>query len=43
MAKTLKSHISKQIKELMELDTDELISKRIERYKSIGEFDEIKE
>ncbi len=43
MAKTLKSHISKQIKELMDLDTDQLISQRIERYKNIGQFDEIKE
>jgi len=43
MAKTLKAHIVKQLKEISELDTDTLIKKRIERYKNIGEFDEVTE
>jgi len=41
MAKTLKAHITKQLKELMELDKDTLIKNRIERYKNIGHFDEV--
>jgi len=41
MAKTLKTHITKQIKELMELDTDVLIQNRVDRYKNIGHFDEV--
>ena len=43
MAKTLKAHIVKQLKEIAELDTDTLIKKRIERYKNIGEFEEVTE
>ena len=43
MAKTLKSHIIKQLKELMEIDTDLLIKKRVDRYKNIGHFEEISE
>ncbi len=43
MAKTLKAHIIKQLKEIMELDTETLLAKRIERYKNIGEFDEVVE
>ncbi len=43
MAKTLKAHIIKQLKEITELDTETLLSKRIERYKNIGEFDEVVE
>ncbi len=41
MAKTLKAHVLKQIKELMEIDTDTLIANRVNRYKNIGEFDEV--
>lgn len=40
MAKTLKSHISKQLKEVMEIDKDTLISTRVDRYKNIGHFEE---
>ncbi len=43
MAKTLKAHIIKQLKEVMEFDTETLLAKRIERYKNIGEFDEVEE
>jgi len=43
MAKTLKAHIVKQLKEIAELDTDTLIKKRIDRYKNIGEFEEVTE
>lgn len=42
MAKTLKAHITKQLKELMEVETDTLIKNRIERYKNIGHYDEVK-
>jgi len=41
MTKTLKAHIIKQLKEITVLDTETLLKKRIERYKNIGEFDEI--
>jgi acetyl-CoA carboxylase carboxyl transferase subunit alpha len=41
MAKTLKSHIVKQLKELKDIDTDTLIKNRVERYKNIGNFDEV--
>lgn len=40
MAKTLKSHISKQLKEILEIDKDTLIANRIERYKNMGHFEE---
>ena len=41
MAKTLKTHISKQMKELLDLDKDELVARRVQRYKNIGRFEEI--
>ena len=40
MAKNLKTHISKQIKELMEINTEDLLSQRVHRYKSMGHFEE---
>ncbi len=40
MAKTLKSHISKQLKEVMEIDKDTLIASRVNRYKNMGHFEE---
>ncbi len=43
MAKTLKAHIVKQLKEINEIDTDTLLKNRIERYKNIGEFEEVTE
>ncbi len=43
MAKTLKTHINKNIKELMAKDTDQLLEERIKRYKNIGHFDEVAE
>ncbi|HHH52127.1 MAG TPA: acetyl-CoA carboxylase carboxyltransferase subunit alpha [Bacteroidetes bacterium] len=43
MAKTLKSHINKNIKELMAKDTEQLLQERVQRYKSIGHFDEVGE
>jgi acetyl-CoA carboxylase carboxyl transferase subunit alpha len=42
MAKTLKAHISKQLKELMDLEPDERIDLRIEKYRRMGHFDEVK-
>jgi acetyl-CoA carboxylase carboxyl transferase subunit alpha len=41
MVKTLKAHVTKQIKELMEIDTNTLISQRVARYKNMGHFAEI--
>ena len=43
MAKTLKTHISKQMKELLELDKDELVARRVQRYKNIGRFEEVED
>lgn len=43
MAKTLKAHISKQLKELMDMDPDERIDLRINKYRNMGHFDEVKE
>jgi acetyl-CoA carboxylase carboxyl transferase subunit alpha len=42
MAKTLKAHIAKQLKELMDMDPDERIDLRIEKYRKMGHFDEVK-
>lgn len=42
MAKTLKTHISKQLKELMDMDPDERIDLRIDKYRNMGHFDEVK-
>lgn len=42
MAKTLKTHISKHIKELMEMDPEERIEQRIEKYRKMGQFNEVK-
>ena len=39
MAKTLKAHISKQLKELMPMDPDERIDLRVNKYRQMGEFD----
>ena len=41
MAKTLKAHVTKQIKDLMETSIQELIQQRVRRYKNIGSFIEI--
>ncbi len=38
MAKTLKMHIQSHLKQLKELDTNTLISKRIDKYAQIGEY-----
>ena len=43
MARTLKSHISKQLKELMTLDPDERIEQRIDKYRKMGEFQVVNE
>jgi acetyl-CoA carboxylase carboxyl transferase subunit alpha len=43
MAKTLKAHISKQLKELMEMDPDERIELRINKYRNMGHYEEVKE
>lgn len=40
MAKTLKTHITRQLKEVMEIDTDTLIASRVNRYKNMGHFEE---
>jgi len=40
MAKSLKTHIAKQLKELMEIDPDTRIDQRIEKYRKMGEFEE---
>jgi acetyl-CoA carboxylase carboxyl transferase subunit alpha len=40
MAKILKTHIAKQLKELMPIDADERITQRIEKYRKMGEFTE---
>ena len=41
MAKTLKSHITKQIKDLMDVSIPSLLKQRVKRYKSMGHFTEI--
>lgn len=41
MYKTLKSHITKHIKELMEINVDELLRQRVLRYKNMGHFLEV--
>jgi acetyl-CoA carboxylase carboxyl transferase subunit alpha len=43
MAKTLKAHMSKQLKELMEMDPDERIELRINKYRNMGHYEEVKE
>lgn len=40
--KTLKSHIKKEVAELMTIPTDELVNTRIEKYSKMGEFDIVK-
>jgi acetyl-CoA carboxylase carboxyl transferase subunit alpha len=42
MAKILKAHITKQLKELMDMDPDERIDQRIDKYRKMGEFEEQK-
>ncbi len=39
MAKTLKAHITKQLKELIPMDADERIELRISKYRKMGEFE----
>ena len=39
MAKTLRTHIKKEIAELQELSPEELIEHRLEKYSKMGEFD----
>lgn len=39
MAKSLKTHITKQLKELMAMDPDERIELRISKYRKMGEFE----
>lgn len=41
MAKNLKAHIVKQIKDLLDLDTVSLLAQRVNRYKIMGHFTEI--
>jgi acetyl-CoA carboxylase carboxyl transferase subunit alpha len=41
MAKTLKTHVSKQIKDLMELNTASLLAQRVNRYKIMGHYTEV--
>ncbi|MCH2084244.1 MAG: acetyl-CoA carboxylase carboxyltransferase subunit alpha [Saprospiraceae bacterium] len=41
MAKILKRHIKKAIAELQEMSTDELLEARIQKYSSIGVYDEV--
>jgi acetyl-CoA carboxylase carboxyl transferase subunit alpha len=41
MYKTLKTHIVKHIKELMEINIDELLRQRVSRYKNMGHFLEV--
>jgi len=43
MSKMLKSHIKKEIAALMELDTDDRIEKRIDKYSNMGQYDIIEE
>ena len=43
MARLLKKHIKKHIKELSELDADERIQMRIDKFSSMGVFEEVKE
>jgi len=42
MAKSLKAHIGKQIRELMSMDPDERIEKRIDKYRQMGHFEIVK-
>jgi len=42
MAKTLKAHISKQVKELMDMDAEKRIDLRIDKYRNMGHFNEVK-
>jgi acetyl-CoA carboxylase carboxyl transferase subunit alpha len=41
MAKNLKAHISKQIKDLLEIETASLLAQRVNRYKIMGHYTEI--
>jgi len=41
MAKTLKAHVSRQIKDLMELNTASLLAQRVNRYKIMGHYTEV--
>lgn len=41
MAKTLKAHVTKQIKDLMETSIQDLLKQRVRRYKNMGNFIEI--
>jgi acetyl-CoA carboxylase carboxyl transferase subunit alpha len=41
MAKTLKAHVTKQIKDLMEISIPELVQQRVRRYKNIGSYIEV--
>ncbi len=43
MARILKKHIKKEIAQLKTLDTDQLISNRIDKYGQMGKFKELKE
>ncbi len=40
MAKQLKRHIKKELAVLREIDTEERITQRIEKFSKMGEFDE---
>jgi acetyl-CoA carboxylase carboxyl transferase subunit alpha len=42
MAKLLKAHITKQLKELKDMDPDERIDQRIDKYRGMGHFVEAK-
>ena len=42
MAKTLKSHIKKEITELMEIPAQDRINMRLEKYSKMGQFDTLK-
>ena len=42
MAKILKKHLKKEIAELINMDPDERIQNRIEKYSKMGEYDKIK-
>jgi len=42
MAKILKKHLKKEIAELLNMNPDERIQKRIEKYSEMGEYDKIK-
>ena len=43
MIKTLKSHIKKEVNQLMSIPVDKLVNDRIEKYSNMGEFTTIKE